>query len=142
MTNKDCNMALVEAFGRLEQLCNQRYGGRHGVTDYIEDMKAHCLPGTDSVAHWEDTLQRLKDVRHKRNKLSHGEASFQERWATEADVRFLEAFRQNILRQTDPLALCRKAGPRKKRKKTTAWIYWIAAVGVIVMILGLLLYLY
>ena len=105
MTHMEQNMALVEAFGKLEQLCNQIYGGKHGVTDYIDDMTNRSGPHSP---HW-GALHRLKELRHKRNKLSHGEVSFQTPYATEQDVQFLLAFYQLILRRADPIAQLHKA---------------------------------
>ena len=120
MTHMEQNMALVEAFGQLEQLCNQIYGGRHGVSDYIEDMVAQSGQGRARISYWSDTLKRLKEVRHKRNKLSHGEESFQHPYATEADVQFVRAFHQCILQQKDPIAQLRKAKttPPRPRPKS------------------------
>ena len=106
MTHMEQNMALVEAFGKLEQLCNQIYGGKHGVTDYIDDMTNRIGPHSP---HWGAVLRRLKELRHKRNKLSHGEVSFQTSYATEQDVQFLLAFYQLILRRDDPIAQLHKA---------------------------------
>ena len=106
MTHMEQNMALVEAFGKLEQLCNQIYGGKHGVTDYIDDMTNRIGPHSP---HWGAVLRRLKELRHKRNKLSHGEVSFQTSYATEQDVQFLLAFYQLILRRADPIAQLHKA---------------------------------
>ena len=106
MTHMEQNMALVEAFGKLEQLCNQIYGGKHGVTDYIDDMTNRSGPHSP---HWGTALHRLTEVRYKRNKLSHGEVSFKTSYATEQDVQFLLAFYQLILRRADPIAQLHKA---------------------------------
>ena len=111
MTHMEQNMALVEAFGKLEQLCNQIYGGKHGVSDYIDDMANRSGPHSP---HWGAVLRRLKELRHKRNKLSHGEVSFQTSYATEQDVQFLLAFYQLILRRADPIAQLHQAESSKK----------------------------
>ena len=108
MTYTELNAALVEHFGDLERLCNQSYNEHHGVTSYIEDMKANDYRGVRYVPGWTNTLSRLKDVRHKRNQLSHGEVSFSDSWATPEDINFVYYFRQNILNGTDPLSVLRK----------------------------------
>ena len=122
MNHTERNMALVEAFGKLEQLCNQIYGGKHGVSDYIDDMANRSGPHSP---HWGAALRRLKEVRHKRNKLSHGEVSFQTSYATEQDVQFLRAFYQLILKRADPIAQLHRAqaapkGPAASKAKPTS----------------------
>ena len=115
MNHTERNMALVEAFGQLEQLCNQIYKDKHGVTAYIDEMTAKQLQGRFVVSHWNAALNRLKELRHKRNKLSHGEVNFQTPYATDMDVQFLRAFYQLILKRADPLAQLHQAESSKKR---------------------------
>lgn len=126
MTYTELNATLVERFGDLEQLCNQIYHEHHGVTSYIEDMKAHEYRGVRCVPGWGSMLRQLIDVRHKRNQLSHGEVSFNHCYATSEDISFINDFRQSILSQTDPLAtLCRQSQLAKSRNtnhpKTTIY---------------------
>ena len=104
MDNLQLNTGLIEAFGELEQLCNQIYGTHHGVTNYIDQMKSCGTRGSYYVKNWDKYLSVLIDLRHKRNKLSHGEVSFQSHWASEQHIRFARLFREMILRQEDPLA--------------------------------------
>lgn len=113
MDNLQLNTGLIEAFGELEQLCNQIYGTRHGVTDYINKMKSCGTRGSYYVKNWDKYLSVLIALRHKRNKLSHGEISFQSNWASEKNIQFARLFREMILRQEDPLAqYSRLAHPR------------------------------
>ncbi len=107
MSYTDLNAELVEEFGNLERLCNQIYNAQHGVTCYIEDME-RTYGGSYRVANCDQDIGRLKDVRHKRNKLSHGEVSFTSPWATEEDIDFTVDFRDRILNGTDPLSKNRK----------------------------------
>ena len=102
------NVLFVESFGELEQLCNQIYHSHHGVTNYIDDMTARNPRGSICIPGWNDMLKRLKEVRHKRNQLSHGNIPFSLFCATDQDINFVRLFRQNILNRTDPLALLRK----------------------------------
>lgn len=104
MDNLQLNTGLIEAFGELEQLCNQIYGTHHGVTNYIDQMKSCGTHGSYYVKNWDKYLSVLIDLRHKRNKLSHGEVSFQSNWASEKNIQFARLFREMILRQEDPLA--------------------------------------
>lgn len=126
MTYTELNATLVECFGDLEQLCNQIYHEHHGVTNYIEDMKAHAYRGVRCVPGWDSMLRQLTEVRHKRNQLSHGKVSFNHSYATSEDISFINDFRQSILSQTDPLAtLCRQSQAAKSRNtnhpKTTVY---------------------
>ena len=111
------NTRLVECFGKLEQLCSQIYGEKHGVTSYINDMTAKSSIGWGTVNGWEKYLSTLKEVRHKRNQLSHGEVSFEEWYATEEDIRFIEEFERSILTQTDPLSMLRKKQQEERERQ-------------------------
>lgn len=102
----DLNIDLVYYFGQLEkecnkELCNANYEIKNCVTVYIDEMLRLGISTPD----WNYKLKRLKEVRYKRNRLCHGDISFREPWATVDDVRFVVDFRNNILNQTDPLAL-------------------------------------
>lgn len=116
MDYQEWNMMLMEAFGDLERLCNQIYGCKHGVTVYIEEMEQRGINGAGIVPGWIQSYKRLKDIRHKRNKLSHGEVSFFQRWAEEEDVRFAEFFREQIMNGTDPLATYRRNMEQRQRE--------------------------
>lgn len=105
----ELNTRLVEAFGDLERLCNQIYDPPHGVTSYINIMESCHLQGKRSVPQWDYDFSILKEIRHKRNKLSHGEVSFGQRYAEEQDIDFAIHFRNRIINQTDPLTLCHRS---------------------------------
>ena len=153
LTYTELNAALVEHFGDLERLCNQIYHEHHGVTNYIEDMKAKEYRGIRYVPGWENTFRRLKEVRHKRNQLSHGELSFSDPCATVEDINFLHYFRQNILNQTDPLSMLRKksqairktqpkiapsAPVPKKRVSGMTGVFWVLIIFIIIVIVSYL----
>ncbi len=112
----ELNTLLVERFGDLERLCNQIYETHHGVTSYINHMESLSFKGSVTVSDWNYNLERLKEVRHKRNKLSHGEVSFNEIWANEDDINFVADFRNGIMNQTDPIALYYKYNKQSKSK--------------------------
>lgn len=114
MTCVELNTDLVECFGELENLCNQIYGPIHGVSNYINEMKSRDFSGRIIVPDWDYKLNRLIEVRHKRNRLSHGEVSFREQWANKDDISFVVDFRNSILNQTDPITLCYKQISQQK----------------------------
>ncbi len=101
----ELNTRLVEAFGDLEHLCNQIYDPPHAVTTYINIMESCQTQGKRSVPQWDYDFSMLKQIRHKRNKLSHGEISFKQHYAEEQDIDFAINFRNRIMNQTDPLTL-------------------------------------
>ena len=109
MDNKNINIKLMEKFGELEQLCNQIYRDHHGVTIYIEEMKAINMNGEKNVPNWDRDLKKLIEIRDKRNKLSHGEVQFDKKWASKEDVEYAERFKKRILNQTDPLSTNKRA---------------------------------
>ena len=120
------NQELIEEFGRLEQLCNQIYGENHGVTSYIEDMDNLSVNARYKVVNWDYYHKRLKEVRHKRNMLSHGEVSFCENYAEPEDIEFGSDFYTLIMNSTDPISLHRKStrsaapAPKKSSYNTTS----------------------
>ncbi len=102
------NTQLIEEFGNLERLCNQIYDDKHGVTNYINDMERLSSVATYRISDWNYDLKTLKNIRHKRNQLSHGEVSFNELWADSNDIKYAIRFRKRMLSQKDPLALYRQ----------------------------------
>ena len=97
MQNSKFNYLLIERFAELEKLCNGIYNTKHGVTSYIEHMEKLGLISAQ--------YKKLKDVRHKRNKLSHGEVPFDVSWATEEDITFITEFKSSVMNQTDPISI-------------------------------------
>lgn len=109
------NIALFEAFKRLDGLCRDMYQSEKGVTEYINDMQARG-GATFRIPHWTEDLDRLKRLRHIRNQLAHEISSFDEELCTEADVQWLKEFYQRVLDGKDPLSLLVKS--EQERNKT------------------------
>lgn len=116
MDNNKLNSELIEKFGELEQLCNQIYCDKHGVTSYIDEMIEKRALGEVYVRNWELYLTALRGVRHKRNMLAHGEKSFSESCATPDDITFTDNFREELLKGSDPLATLEKEHKRHLQK--------------------------
>ena len=106
---KRINEKLLNSFNRLEQLCNEKYGVKHGVTYYIDEMKKTPYRLSRRYDNWDQDLQMLVRIRHIRNKLSHGELSFDDDCCEQKDVDFLNRFSKAIESQCDPLSII-KAG--------------------------------
>ena len=105
------NAEFVEKFGELEKLCGDIYSQKHGVSCYIDDMISKS--GERYVLNWEYHKKRLKDVRYKRNKLTHGEVGFSENFAQKEDIDFIQDFINLIFKREDPLSLYNKKVNKK-----------------------------
>ncbi len=122
MPYTELNARLVEEFGKLERLCSQIYSEKHGVTCYIEDME-HTYNDSIHIANWKRDLRRLKEIRHKRNNLSHGEVPFSAPCADQDDIDFVTNFRDRILNSSDSLSQYRrfsKSGLDAKSQSTSS----------------------
>lgn len=116
---RDHNIALLEAFGRLDKLCGECFAQPYGVTLYISEMESLKNTAAPAISDFDSDLQWLKTVRHKRNRLAHGEIPFDLFCAEAADVQFCDRLYQSILQQRDPLSLyersaAQSASPRRK----------------------------
>ena len=113
--NSVLNARLVEEFGSLERICNDMYGAKHGVTCYIDEMAGQNARGRREVPDWSYCLSSLRRVRHKRNALSHGEVSFDDKCADEDDIDFIDGFKDLLLSGDDPLAQLESHSRRRAR---------------------------
>ena len=142
MSYQKLNVALMESFGALEQLCNQLYKDHHGVSRYIEKMEELEDKGSRYVDDWYTCYRHLKQIRYKRNKLSHGEVPFDSPFVEKEDVLFARDFRESILNATDPLARLRKATEAKKKnsakRQTQANAQPQQSISVVSLILGVM----
>lgn len=105
------NAEFVEKFGELEKLCSDIYSQKHGVSCYIDDMLSKN--GERVVINWDYYEKRLKDIRYKRNKLTHGEVGFSENFAQKEDIDFIQDFINLIFKREDPLSLYNKKVNKK-----------------------------
>lgn len=99
------NYTFFEEFKRLDKVCGELCGEKHGVTHYIDEMKG--ISGNDyrHIPNWRADLEQLIRLRHIRNYLAHTEGSFNEEVCTQKDVEWLQSFYRRILNQSDPLAM-------------------------------------
>lgn len=99
------NFDFFEEFKKLDKLCGNLYKEQHGITHYIDDMKA--VPGLNylDIPNWKMDLEQLIRLRHIRNHLAHTEGAFSENICTQKDIDWIQAFYQRILEQSDPIAL-------------------------------------
>ncbi|MBE7092831.1 MAG: hypothetical protein E7365_06615 [Clostridiales bacterium] len=116
MDNTKINAEFVEKFGELEKLCGDIYSQKHGVSCYIDDMASKN--GERYVFNWDYYKKRLKDIRHKRNKLTHGEIAFSENFANKEDIKFITEFISLIFKSQDPISIYNKKVNKHKMQNT------------------------
>jgi hypothetical protein len=109
-TVQQLNMAFLETYKRLDQLCRDLYRDDKGVSSYIEHMKS---AGARQSPHWNATLQTLIRLRHIRNQLTHEVGTLDQPLCTAEDIQWLQQFHHSIINRTDPIALLRKANSRQ-----------------------------
>lgn len=102
------NLLFLEEYKQLDKLCSELYDGQPGVTSYINEMKSVEWNDACEISNWKADLSTLIRLRHIRNHLAHTEGAFDEKLCTSEDVIWVKNFRNQILKQTDPLALLGK----------------------------------
>ena len=102
------NLIFLEEYKQLDKLCSELYDGQPGVTSYINEMKSVDWNDAREIPNWKADLNNLKHLRHIRNHLAHTEGAFDEKLCTNEDVIWVKNFCNQILKQTDPLAMLQK----------------------------------
>lgn len=110
----DSNYIFFEAFKQLDKLCTELYKTPHGVTHYIDDMKAASWDNYKDIPNWKTDLKELIRLRHIRNHLAHTQGAFHEDICTQNDIDWIKNFYQRIMNQSDPLALLYQTTHRKQ----------------------------
>lgn len=102
---------LVQEYKRLDLLLKDMFETETGVSEYISRME-NVRNAAGLVSGWNRDLEKLKRIRHIRNKIMHDEGySFCE----DDDIDYIVDFYDRLLDQDDPLAKLRKY---KKQKQT------------------------
>ena len=96
----------MDAYKHLEKLCGEIYGGQYGITQYITDMEQTSSYDSGRVSNWDEDLKTLKRLRYIRNKMVHDTADYNFDYEQE-DIEFLKNFYQRIMKQQDPISLCK-----------------------------------
>lgn len=60
-------MNFIDSYKKLEKLCNEMYGDKHGVSLYIDEM-INTPVGSRYVKSWNEDLKQLKHYRWVRNR--------------------------------------------------------------------------
>lgn len=101
-------MGFVDSYKKLEKLCNEIYGDKHGLSSYIDEMTNNPI-GSCYVSEWDENLKQLKHYRWVRNQIVHEPGCTEGNMCELEDVLWLDDFYSRIMNQTDPLAMYVKA---------------------------------
>lgn len=106
---ENTNIIFFDEYKKLDKLCSEMYGKNSGgVTCYLNDMMAVPVMQRNRIPKWNQTYDRLRELRHIRNQMAHGEGSFEDYPCSEEDVLWLFEFRSKIMHISDPLAVYRR----------------------------------
>lgn len=132
------NFIFLEEYKQLDKLCSELYDGQPGVTSYINEMKSMNWNDAREISNWKSDLSDLIRLRHIRNHLAHTEGAFDEKLCTSEDVNWVKAFRDRILKQTDPLATLRKKSKRftSNEDQSSFWSDLFLAVSVSLVVMA------
>ena len=103
---ENTNIIFFDEYKKLDKLCSEMYGKNSGgVTCYLNDMMAVPVMQRNRIPEWDQTYDRLRELRYIRNQMAHGEGSFEDYPCSEEDVLWLFEFRSKIMHISDPLAV-------------------------------------
>ena len=106
---ENTSIIFFDEYKKLDKLCSEMYGiNSGGVTCYLNDMMAVPVMQRNRIPEWNQTYDRLRELRHIRNQMAHGEGSFEDYPCSEEDVLWLFEFRSKIMHISDPLAVYRR----------------------------------
>ena len=106
---ENTSVIFFDEYKKLDKLCSEMYGKNSGgVTCYLNDMMAVPVMQRNRIPEWNQTYDRLRELRHIRNQMAHGEGSFEDYPCSEEDVLWLFEFRSKIMHISDPLAVYRR----------------------------------
>lgn len=112
---RNLNVSFLEAFVRLDVLCSQKFGVKHGgVTEYINRLiNARFAPDRDEI------LPSLVEYRNIRNRLVHEEGELAEEGrVSKKDVEWLWDFAKSVEKKRDPLSVYLRKARRYVRRRT------------------------
>ena len=89
-------MKFLDSYKRLEQLCNDMFDDKHGISIYIDKLS--------KIDNKNNDLKKLKHCRYLRNKIVHEPNCAEENMCKSEDIKFLNDFYKRIKNHTDPLS--------------------------------------
>ncbi len=97
-------MEFINAYKKLEKLCNDKYKTKHGISIYIDEMNKH-KDGNKIVSSWNKDYKKLKHYRWLRNKIVHDIDANEKDLCTTNDTKWLNNFSKRMQNNKDPLSL-------------------------------------
>ena len=98
-------MNFINSYKRLEQLCNDMFNDKHGISIYIDKLS--------KIDDKDKDLKKLKHCRYFRNKIVHEPNCTEDNMCKPEDVKFLNDFYKKIKNHEDPLSKHKKNKPYK-----------------------------
>ena len=75
---ENTNIIFFDEYKKLDKLCSEMYGKNSGgVTCYLNDMMTVPVMQRNRIPEWNQTYDRLRELRHIRNQMAHEEGSFE-----------------------------------------------------------------
>ena len=83
---ENTSIIFFDEYKKLDKLCSEMYGiNSGGVTCYLNEMMAVPVMQRNRIPEWNQTYDRLRELRHIRNQMAHGEGSFEDYPCSEED---------------------------------------------------------
>ena len=111
-------MRFMDAYKRLEKVCEEILDDERRISAYIEEM-LKVPDGAKVVPGWEEDLKQLKRYRWVRNQIVHNPDCTENEMCDSKDVRWLTQFHARIMDETDPLTRYYAALKPKSIPETT-----------------------
>ena len=125
---ENTNIVFFDEYKKLDKLCSEMYGKNSGgVTCYLNDMMAVPVMQRNRIPEWNQTYDRLRELRHIRNQMAHGEGLFEDYPCSKEDIMWLWEFQSNIMHTSDPLAVYRRKIEGSTRATRTKEDFLLAA---------------
>ena len=100
-------MNFIDSYKKLEKLCNEMYGDKHGVSLYIDEM-INTPVGSRYVKSRNEDLKQLKHYRWARNQIVHEPGCTETNMCNRDDIQWINNFYTRMMSTSDPLSLYRK----------------------------------
>ena len=81
-------MNFIDSYKKLEKLCNEMYGDKHGVSLYIDEM-INTPVGSRYVKSWNEDLKQLKHYRWVRNQIVHEPGCTETNMCNRDDIQWI-----------------------------------------------------
>ena len=133
---RNLNVSFLEAFVRLDVLCSQKFGVKHGgVTEYI-----NRLSNTRFAPRRDEVLPMLVKYRNIRNVFAHEATAIKKNdEISKADLTWINKFSRDLNRKKDPISKYLKKAKRYMRGKRIKR-YIAAGAIVLALFVGAIVY--